>query len=161
MRNNKIKKAIGVLICVLFVQGCATTYKSIGRQGGYSEIQLDENIFKVSFSGNGHTSIERSEDFTLLRSAELTLNNGFKYFTIVESGNRVSNSTHQTPKTYNTTFSYGVAKTTQVGGYTYNVSKPSSTNTIVCYNKKPLNTVSYNATIVEREIKSKYKIKEN
>ena len=50
------------------MQSCATTYQSEGLTGGFSETQLDENIFRVTFYGNGYTGKERVTDFALLRS---------------------------------------------------------------------------------------------
>jgi hypothetical protein len=65
---------------ILSIQACATGYKSDGFVGGYSETQLDENVFKVAFRGNGYTRQDRAADFTLLRSAELALKSGYSYF---------------------------------------------------------------------------------
>jgi len=124
---------------------CATTYQPKGLMGGYSEIQLGENIFKISFHGNGYTSAERAVDLCLLRSADVTLNAGFKYFVIVESGQTAKVGAFTTPTTTttsgNATISgntiYGNATTTTYSGQTYLVSKPSSTNMILCFKEKP------------------------
>ncbi|MGJ3495583.1 CC0125/CC1285 family lipoprotein [Piscirickettsia salmonis] len=159
---------IFIFLC-LTLQGCATTYQSKGYSGGYSETQLSENMFKVSFKGNAHTTKERAEDFALLRSAELTLKNGYKYFAIVGANTSISKSTHTTPTTYSTTanaygssgYTYGNATTTQYGGYTYNISKPSTTNTIVCFKKRPKNTFTYNADFIFNSITKKYGIEKN
>jgi len=67
-----MKKLIAIVILAFILQGCATSYQKTSFTGGYSETQLDENVFNVSFKGNGYTSRERVADFTLLRSAELT-----------------------------------------------------------------------------------------
>ena len=45
--------------------------------GGFTESQLDTNVFRVTFKGNGYTSPDRAEDMALLRSAELALQHGF------------------------------------------------------------------------------------
>ena len=74
-----MKKLLTILLVAIIMQGCATTYQSNGYTGGYSETQLDENVFKVSFRGNGFTRKDRTEDFTLLRSAELAIKNGYNY----------------------------------------------------------------------------------
>lgn len=156
-----------VTVFVLVISGCATTYQSNGFSGGYSETQLDENIFKVTFRGNGFTNRERTEDFTLLRSAELALQNGYKYFVIVNSETYLSTSSHTTPTTHNTTasvhatgnYAYGTATTTQYGGQTYNISKPSTSNTIICFKEKPGSGISYNAEFIYNSIRQKYDIK--
>jgi hypothetical protein len=90
-------RIIGVLAFCL--AGCATNYQSRGWSGGYSETQLDENMFMVSFQGNGYTAMDRAIDFTLLRSAALTLENGYNYFATIEANSSTSNSTYTTPIT--------------------------------------------------------------
>ncbi len=101
-----------------------------------------------------------------MRSAELTLQSGYKYFTIINSGTSVLTSTFVTPKTYNTTANiygsqnniYGSAITTQSGGQSYNISKPRTTNTIVCFKEKPSDVMSYNASFISKNIKEKYQL---
>ncbi len=149
-----------LLILAIFMQSCATPYQSYNMyNGGYSEVQLDENMFKVSFNGNEATSIETAEDFTLLRSAELTLLHNYNYFIIVDSKTRINSSSYTTPTTHQTTFdAYGNARTTSYGGNTYTTSSPSTTNVIVCFKEKPKNIVSYNAKFIFKSIKKKYNI---
>lgn len=120
---------------------CATTYQLKGFTGGYSETQLGENIFQVSFRGNGYTSRGRASEFSLLRSAEVALENGFRYFVIVESEKGSKVGAYTTPTTSQTTgsayssgsYAYGSATTTTSGGQTYVISKPRATNTILCF----------------------------
>jgi hypothetical protein len=130
-------RVIVTSIAAIFLSACATTYQPEGFSGGFSETQLDKNVFRVSFKGNGYTSRDRAEDFTLLRSAELTLKNGFTHFVIVDgrSGTDYSTMTMPTQSTtvgsasvYGNT-AYGRATTTTTGGQSFVVQKPSSTNT--------------------------------
>jgi hypothetical protein len=152
----------------IILVGCATSYQKRGLTGGFSDTQLGENIFQVSFKGNAYTSRERASDFTLLRSAELSLENGFKYFVIVDSEKYTKTSTHTTPTTSYTTgnaygsgnYAYGSATTTTTGGQTYVYSKPRSTNTIVGFKDKPkTGGLAYEAEFVIKSIKAKYDIK--
>ncbi len=90
-----------LILTMALLSGCATAYQRESFTGGYSQTQLGDNIFQVSFKGNGCTSEDRASDYTLLRSAEITLENGFKYFTIVESEKNPSLAAiqpHQQPK---------------------------------------------------------------
>ena len=105
-----------VLLSAFFMNGCATTYKELGRSGGYHEIQLDENIFKVTFSGNGYTSMEMAKDFALLRSAELTIEKGYKYFSLIDNEDTSLSYLHKSPTYYNTNVVNGSIKTSQFGG---------------------------------------------
>lgn len=170
-------KFVLVLFSILLLSSCASTYEPEGYSGGFSETQLDTNVFIVTFKGNGFTGRDNASDYALLRSAELTLNNGFKYFVIVDAEQYSKESTHTTPtrattnlraNTYgnatrygnNTTYNantYGTATTTVSGGQTYNISKPRASNTIVCSTEKP-EGFSYNAEFIVNSLKQKYEI---
>jgi len=156
----------GIALLVL-LSGCASAYQPQSFTGGYSETQLGENIFQVSFRGNGYTRPERAADFSLLRSAELTLEKGFRYFVIVESEKDSKVSAHTTPSTSYTTgsaygsggYAYGSATTTTYGGQTYFISKPRATNMILCFKDKPaINALIFEAEFVAKSIKEKYGI---
>mgnify|MGYP003326504792 CR=1 FL=1 len=66
-----MKNLILLSAFVLFITGCATTYQSQGFSGGFSETRLGENMFRVTFEGNGYSGKDRVADFTLLRSASI------------------------------------------------------------------------------------------
>lgn len=163
-----MKRLFTILFLVVFMQSCATTYQSAGFTGGFSETQLDENIFRVTFYGNGYTGRERVTDFALLRSAELTIEHGYKYFVTIDSDSFSKNSSYTTPiRSYTTgsAYSYGrhmsvSATTTTSGGETYNISKPGLSNTIICFKEKPEKVISYNAEFIYKNITQKYGIKE-
>ena len=78
-------KRLAILLATVFIVSCATTYQAQSWTGGFKETQLDTDIYTVRFSGNGYTSNSRASDFTLLRSAELTLEKGYAYFVVVDS----------------------------------------------------------------------------
>ena len=156
-----------VYLLAALLLSCATNYQQKGLTGRYSETQLGENIFNVSFRGNGYTSQERASDFSLLRSAELSLENGFPYFIIVESAEDSKLSTYTTPSTSHTTvnvynngnYAYGNATTTTYGEQTYIFSKPRATNTIICFKEKPqVDGLIFDAEFVVKSIREKYGI---
>ncbi|HZF20493.1 MAG TPA: hypothetical protein VE008_12405 [Burkholderiales bacterium] len=158
-------KLLPCLLLSALLAACATSYQHSGFGGGYSETQLGENIFQVSFRGNGYTQGERASDFALLRSAEVTTQNGFRYFTVVESAKDSSLSTYTTPTQSYTTGSvygygntaYGSATTTTYGGQTYIIRKPSTTNTIVCFKDKPETAgLVFDAEFVKKSLRQKY-----
>lgn len=160
-------KQIMTILSVLFIlTGCATTYQKNSLTGGYSETQLDENLFNVTFKGNGYTSKERANDFTLLRCAELTIENGYKFFTIVTAQDNTQTRTRTSPITTKTEASVsgsgnsasGTSTTRTYGGQTYTITKPSTSNTILCYRTKPNTGFSYNAEFIYRSITNKYGI---
>lgn len=166
MSNLKIFKAPILLLAVILMSGCATGYQAQGFKGGFSETQLDHNVFVVTFRGNGFTSLETASDFSLLRSAELALQNGYKYFAIIDGQTYLNNSTYTTPTTSNTTANayvsgnniYGNATTTTYGGQTFNISKPNVSNTIFCFKEKPEGVYVYNAQFLFESLTSKHGI---
>ena len=52
--------------------------------GGYSEVRLEQDRWRVTFQGNSLTSRETVESYLLYRAAELTLAQGFDWFETVE-----------------------------------------------------------------------------
>lgn len=155
-------KNLTVLLFILIITGCSTSYQSDSFTGGYTETQLADNIYKVSFRGNGYTSRSKAEDFTLLRCAELTLQQGYRFFIVIDGRNSSSSSTITTPTTTYSSATitgnsiYGSSNT--YGGKTYMVSKPSSTNTIALLKEKPRNQFAYNAQMIFNNLKNKYDI---
>lgn len=52
--------------------------------GGYSEMRIEENRWRVKFAGNSLTSRETVEGYLLYRAAELTLQHGYDWFRLVD-----------------------------------------------------------------------------
>jgi hypothetical protein len=74
------------VVAALAVAACttATPYQPLrGSSGGFAEQRVDQNRYRVSFTGNEYTSRQRVEDYLLYRAAELTLANGYDSFTVV------------------------------------------------------------------------------
>ena len=162
--------SIGAAVCIcVALSGCATPYQSTRFSGGFSETQISSNVFKVYFRGNGYTSDERAEDFTLLHSAELADAHGFAYFIVVDEKSGASYSRVTTPATTHTTtnvtttgsdVAYGTSTSTTVGGDSYLIRKPSRQNTIVCFTERPpVQGVVYESQFVVQSIRAKYRMK--
>jgi len=85
-----LKNYLLSILCLLLA-GCATSYQPKSYTGGYTDTKLDDDKYRVTFSGNQHTSADRVEEYALLRAAEITLEYGYSHFVIVnESGESVS-----------------------------------------------------------------------
>lgn len=54
-----------------------------GAERGYSETRIENDRWRISFKGNSMTDRETVETYMLYRAAELTLQNGYDTFTIV------------------------------------------------------------------------------
>ena len=77
------------IVGALALGACATAtpYQPAGyngQRGGYAEQRLEQDRYRVSFSGNSLTSRERVEMSLLLRAAELTVENGYDWFQTVD-----------------------------------------------------------------------------
>lgn len=103
------------------------------RGGGYSETQLAENKFRVSFRGNGLTSRERAADLSLLRAAELALDSGLTHFVVIQTTEELSKST---PPPIAADGSIATYPTRPAITYP-TVVKPRVTHTIVCFSEEP------------------------
>jgi hypothetical protein len=152
---------------VSLLLGCATTYQSKGFSGGFNEVQLDKNVWKVTFNGNGFTSKQRAEDLAMLRSAELTLKSGYRYFAFVATDSSVSNHLMQTPSTSYTTINAnrfgntlnGTATTNTYGGNIVNIRKPSTTNTVfMTETREGINGMSYDAMFICQSLGKTYEV---
>lgn len=79
-----------VAAATLALAGCetATTYHPATGRGfsreGFSEQRIEANRYMVSFSGNSVTSRDTVERYLLYRAAELTVQNGYDYFQLVD-----------------------------------------------------------------------------
>lgn len=71
------------LLSLAILTGCATPYQPMSALGGYREIQLAPDIYRVMFFGNGYTNGELAIEYALRRCAELTQQNGYRYFGIL------------------------------------------------------------------------------
>jgi hypothetical protein len=86
--SSALRKTLAVALgaATLLTSACATesTYRPATGHGfersGYSDRQIEDNRFQVSFSGNSYTSRDTVEKYLLYRAAELTLQRGYDYF---------------------------------------------------------------------------------
>ena len=88
------RRLIGATICtgvVMLMAGCATVNApyhpaELGVHGsdGYSERPLAPDRYRVTFAGDEFTARDKVEGYLLYRSAELTLQQGYDWFRVVE-----------------------------------------------------------------------------
>jgi len=96
--------ALGVALAVcLGLAACetATPYQPLvaGNEvfGGYSDQKLDDTHYRVMFQGNSVTSREQVETYLLYRAAELTVNQGFDWFEMVDRATNNQGYSYVTP----------------------------------------------------------------
>ena len=144
MRFNKIV----VIFLSIFLASCSTGYRPLNDSSGYwdERIESTSNKFKIGYDGNKWHSdpINRKErviDLALLRSAEVALENGFKYFIISDSqaytettsllqGSIPSNTTASRLQRRNTSVTYQVKASFSTVNYV-DVDKDSLTNNVM------------------------------
>lgn len=75
---------------------CATSTPygpATGARGyGFSEQQIEQNRYRITFRGNSSTARETVENSLLYRAAELTVQNGYDYFVVVENDTEAKRS---------------------------------------------------------------------
>lgn len=71
--------AVGAIACTT----SPTPFQAADGGFGYSSQQIEEDRYRVSFAGNSATPRETVENYLLFRAAEITLDSGNDYFTVV------------------------------------------------------------------------------
>jgi len=88
---NWYKALFALCLPLVAFTGCATLYQKEGVfSNGYSDFRSSGDQFVVTFRANEHTPAERVLEYALARAAELTLNHGFRYFSVLDNVGRGS-----------------------------------------------------------------------
>ncbi|HYF24044.1 MAG TPA: hypothetical protein VD929_11665 [Caulobacteraceae bacterium] len=84
-----MKRFLVLSAAALALSACATAtpYQparpGYTQSGGYSEYRIEADRWRVNFAGNSITSRETVETYLLYRAAELTVQNGYDWFALV------------------------------------------------------------------------------
>ena len=82
-----LRRLLLVALSVLILSRCASLqYRSFSSLGQFEDFQLNDELFRVRYVGNGYTSQSEAEQIALVQAARITLQNGFRYFAVVEDG---------------------------------------------------------------------------
>lgn len=145
-------KIVIAFLFIISIYACTPTYSTKGIYGGYSDTQLSDNMFRISYYGNGYTSYEYVDDMALLRSADLALHNGFSYFAIISDIPDETITTYKAP-----TQAYTNGNRTNIyGGQISHIKKPVVHKTIICYKSKPETGIVMDAEQIKKSISEKY-----
>ncbi|MBT9474028.1 MAG: hypothetical protein V4514_23395 [Pseudomonadota bacterium] len=88
--SRKTAAIIASLALAGLLSACATAtpyqpnIPGQATSGGYSEQRVEANRFRVNFAGNSLTSRETVEGYLLYRAAELTVQEGYDWFSIAD-----------------------------------------------------------------------------
>jgi len=135
-----MKIRVLLVVAIMALSACATAYTSSDWSGGFSSLQLDWNSWQVAFAGNAYTSSEKAVDYTLLRSADISLEHGFPYFVIVRESQKTDISR------------------VEIKRDAFFFAKPSAHNIIICYKDNP-SEFAYSAEFTAKSIREKYGMK--
>lgn len=93
LRSSKSGGRILILFSLLlFVAGCSNNFQpeSFFSASGYRDSQISENVFFVSYVGRSalgpnDPEIKKIRDLALLRASDITIENGYSFFSIKPS----------------------------------------------------------------------------
>lgn len=166
---NQTRRSGIILLASLALGACATPYQPKGMTGGFTETQLEQDRFRVLFSGNANTTPERAQDFALLRGAELTLDHGFTHFAVVEGNHGevvnvidvpATSTTREKAQTRGTT-TYVTSQTVTTGGGVAVYRHPRIDYVIACFKERPSaakvrNAQVFDARLLAASLRQKY-----
>jgi hypothetical protein len=83
-KSANILKAAAASACLMLLAACVHPApfapRGAGQQTGYTDRQLAQNRWRVTFTGNSATPREQVEDFLLLRAAQVSMAAGASHF---------------------------------------------------------------------------------
>jgi len=128
-RKFALKLGLMAAAAILLV-GCATStpYGPTDGRFGYSEQRIEQDRYRVTFSGNSSTTREMVESFLLYRAAELTVQEGYDYF-IVTAQDTDSSSRYYSQPTLFGSYTYGVSQHHSFPYYAYGFGWSSDIDT--------------------------------
>lgn len=100
LKRPRIATVVALLLGGLAITSCttATPYQPATGAGqyrqGYWDVQVESNRFRVSFAGNSLTNRETVERYLLYRAAELTIQQGFDHFILVNRDTETRTETY-------------------------------------------------------------------
>jgi hypothetical protein len=126
----------------------------------------------VGFQGNGHTTSEEVQNYALLRSAQLTLQYGFSYFSVADITNTSSAKSYTARQTFHADYppNMGLPPPTPGAYDPYRAGyfveyeqpgiyfRPGTSFRIQCFKVKPDKGFTYDAAQLEQWLKQKYKL---
>ncbi|QSA98847.1 hypothetical protein [Methylococcus sp. EFPC2] len=170
--NESTKSCILGVLCVFSLSGCinvselskiGTTYHNNDNEWklGYSDIQLNDSTFRVSFAGYSIPQ-NQCDEFALMRATELTRNRGRKYFKILDEKQSSSTQHFSIPgstNTFATILSPGIMSATSYSsGAAFTMNYPVSTLTIQIMGETDGAANTFDADIIWNSLNKKHSI---
>jgi len=167
-RGHSVVRSSYLFLALLLLAGCRTPYIAYDCEptgapwpfpgwscdGGYSELALAPDTYQVSFSGK-NISTAKSQDYALLRAAELALEKGQRYFLVLNSWGQTDVQLQGSPD--QTVYHEG-GFSTSTGGGIYNVNLPQATYVIQIIGTGEGHKRAYDALMIQRSVRNKYRL---
>ncbi len=87
-------------VVALMIAACTSVpvYQPVTDESGfgYSQQKIEENRYRVSYNGDASTPQNAVEDFLLYRMAEITLEQEYDYFQVINMGTECHTEYHST-----------------------------------------------------------------
>lgn len=103
-------KSLVILSAIAFVSGCASNLKYGPAKDqdayGYTETAISEQEYRVAFNGKRKIRNDKLADFALRRAAELTVNNGFDWFAVLNANSSAKATTEKTVSVADVTYEF-------------------------------------------------------
>jgi hypothetical protein len=162
-------KNILSFILVVLLSGCATgmSYHAWDNfwQLGYTDTQLSEKVFRVSYAGYNIPQTE-CDDFAIMRAAEIAKEKGYRYFRILNEKQSLQSQSYYIPgatQTTGTVTNYGnvarVNATSYTGGFVGTIQRPVSTFTIEMLKEQGDSASTLDAEITWNSLAKKHGVK--
>ena len=155
-----------ILICLaLAVVGCSAYKPRSGNGPGYTDMQINANIYRVTLRGTAATKPDQADEMALLRASELMLSKGFPFFSVLSGSERIEHDSVTTPMqstTLGTISSYGSSakysgQTSYIGGDTLDFETPTVTKTVIGFKDRPNSErLVYNSQQIFDSLASRY-----
>ncbi|HWA61940.1 MAG TPA: hypothetical protein VG939_11230 [Caulobacteraceae bacterium] len=88
-----MRRLIAVAAACLALAACATptVYQAAATPGavGFTETRIEPGRYRVTFQGGSGAPAAQVEDYALLRAAEITLRDGYDWFTISDRSGEI------------------------------------------------------------------------
>jgi len=141
----KISRILPVFLLIMLLGGCATPLQPDNHVERISTTWLDANLFIVAYPRQ--STDDEIVDLTLLRSAEVALQNGFNYFIVVRTAESIATSSDG--------LTSAAVEFIEHKGMRYYPTNPASSNTIVGFRHRPQG-FAYVALFVKASLRAKY-----
>lgn len=165
-----MKRLIAIAALALLGACSFSTYAPRFGGVGYSDSRMTADTFQVRFDGHDQETTLRTGEQALLRSAEVTLANGFSHFVVLTEKSDMDVSSYEVPAsstTETTTRAEGketktVSTTTYVPAKTVERRFPQTVMTIRVFNGEPAKYnggTLFDARQLWLDLGAKYKVK--